>query len=501
MSAVVECADERVEHARPAVLQPWCRWRTGVAYAVVVAVARLLIARLPLTPDEGGYLLAASQWHHGTSTYGNYFVDRPPLLMAVYALAGVLGGGLVLRLLGVVAAVAAVLVAGRIAGRAAAAAVAVLVVTPLFGTTNVDGELLALPFILAGLLALLRAVSPIDRPSLRAGVGAGVLAMAAMLIKQNMLDVFVAAASVCVVLAANRHWRSAARLGGSVAAGALAAGAVALSLAWARGTSPAHLWDALVTFRFQAGSLISAQGSAAGGTAHRLHQLLRSLVLSGAPFVGLVALVAAGRPALRMTSDRPWRLDLRWVALPVIGWEAVGVVLGGSYWLHYLIALIPGLVLLLGAVRRLGVSRQGPRVPVLLGTSLLASAISATIAFVGVAVHQPQQDSDARIAAYLSAHRQAGDTVVVAFGHPNIVYDAGMTSPYEHLWSLSARVRDPRLLDLTRLMDQPRPPQWVVVAGASLGTWGVDATAADQALHRHYRAVAAAGDWHIFERD
>ena len=35
----------------------------------------------PLSPDEGGFLLVASQWEPGTSLYGHYWVDRPPLLM------------------------------------------------------------------------------------------------------------------------------------------------------------------------------------------------------------------------------------------------------------------------------------------------------------------------------------------------------------------------------------------------------------------------------------
>jgi len=468
---------------------------------VVAVVARLLIIRLPLTPDEGGYLLAASQWHHGTSTYGAYFVDRPPLLMAIYGLADLLGGALALRLIGVVAAAVAVLIAGRIAGRVGAVAATVFVVTPLFGTTNVDGELLALPFVLGGLLALLRAVDPVERRSGHPALYGGALAMAGLLVKQDMVDVFVAAAALSVVLVIHRRRRDAVALSIQGAAGALVTAGAALVLAWIRGTSPVRLWDALVTFRLQAGSVISANGSSAGATTERLHTMLQALALSGAPLVALVAVLTAGRPTLGFTGDRSRALDLRWVGLPVLAWEIVGALLGGSYWLHYLIALIPGLVLLLAAVpQRSGQSWGWGRQRLVAGT-LVVAGISASVAFVDVLAHQPGLSSDARISAYLSAHRRAGDTVVVAFGHPNIVYDAGMTSPYEHLWSLSARVRDPRLSDLTTTMTGPQPPHWIVVAGASLGSWGIEATAAQQVLLQHYRPVTTDGDWHVFEHN
>ena len=74
--------------------------------AVVVALVRLPFLLLPLSPDEGGYLLVASQWAPGSSTYGDYFVDRPPLLMGLFGLADALGGAVPLRLLGLLAAVA-----------------------------------------------------------------------------------------------------------------------------------------------------------------------------------------------------------------------------------------------------------------------------------------------------------------------------------------------------------------------------------------------------------
>src|SRR6476661_8822439 len=97
--------------------RPQARW-IGVA-ALLAAVVRLPFLGRPLTSDEGGYLMVAAQWHPGTSLYGDYWVDRPPLLVALFGLADAAGGAVGLRLLGVVVAVGAVLLAAWI-GRVAA---------------------------------------------------------------------------------------------------------------------------------------------------------------------------------------------------------------------------------------------------------------------------------------------------------------------------------------------------------------------------------------------
>src|SRR4029077_9507232 len=74
--------------------------RTWVPGAVLAAGAATVVLRLPfvaapLSPDEGGFLVLARQWHvagPGGSLYGSYWVDRPPLLVATFQLADALGG-------------------------------------------------------------------------------------------------------------------------------------------------------------------------------------------------------------------------------------------------------------------------------------------------------------------------------------------------------------------------------------------------------------------------
>lgn len=92
--------------------------RKDVAGVAALAAAALLLRvpslRSPLSDDEGGFLVVAAQWRPGTSLYGDYWVDRPPLLIAVFELADRLGGAVALRAIGGLAVVAAVLLAARL---------------------------------------------------------------------------------------------------------------------------------------------------------------------------------------------------------------------------------------------------------------------------------------------------------------------------------------------------------------------------------------------------
>ena len=85
----------------------------------------------PLGTDEGGVAFIAKAWGTGGhgSLYGAYWLDRPPLLVALYKLA-VTGGQVGIRVLGALAALALVavttLLARAVAGHAAARVAALL---------------------------------------------------------------------------------------------------------------------------------------------------------------------------------------------------------------------------------------------------------------------------------------------------------------------------------------------------------------------------------------
>ena len=447
-------------------------WERVTALAVTAGAVWLPFAGRPLSPDEGGLLILGSQWSEGASVYGDYFVDRPPLLIALFSLADALGGTpWTLRLLGIVAVVATVLLAGTV-GRAAgvspvlpALTAAVLVATPLFGSTVVDGELLGLPFLVGGCAAVLMAArSP-------RWVGwsllAGVLAAVGGLVKQSLLDVFVLA----VVLLLTRRRYAAL---GTVALSALATVAVAvLAAAW-RGTTPGELWEAAVVFRRDAAAVIAS--SATGSTESRLSGLLWALLASGAPLLAVAVVRRARGTALLVP------------AVAVLAWELVAVLAGGSYWLHYLMGLVPGLVLLSAAVP--GVDR--------LTRGAYALCAASTVIALGHVLVDPIDRPEEPPVAWLDAHARAGDTAVVAFGGANILRETGLRSPYPDLWSLPVRVHDPDLTALDALLSSADRPTWIVVAGTSLATWGVEATGADRLLAQNYTLATTTGEWTIY---
>ena len=490
------------------------RTRSRLPVAVVVALLAGAAAAAwspfvagPLSSDEGGFLLVASQWSPGTSLYGDYWVDRPPLLIGLFGLADLGGGAVALRLLGILAVVASVFLAAGI-GRLVAprtrtapvladATAAVFLSTPLFGTTEVDGELLGVPFVLAGLIAVLRGSAARDgRWSTAWWLAAGLLATAAAAVKQGILEVFVAAAVAVGWLLWTRQPGRAVRASVGFALGCAAATAALLWWAAAHGTYPAALWDAVVSFRAEADAVISA--SAPSSTDRRGVVLALAFLASGAAAV-LVAALAPSRRRRERLGSAPLAgggCDVRLLAGGVLAWEHAVVAGGGSYWLHYLLGTVPGLVLVVtAAVCHRPWRRRW------IAVSLGYAALVAVVAVVALAAGARGGRTDLQVERYLVEHAQPGDTGVTAFGDPAILQAAHLRSPYPQLWSLPVRVRDPRLGRFTRVLAGPERPTWVIVSGGSLGTWGVDPRSAEPVLTHRYHLVHVVGDWHLYHLD
>lgn len=503
------------------------RWATsGPLLAAVVAVAAWLpFLGRPLSPDESGFLLLAQHWHHGSSLYGDYWVDRPPLLLWLFSLAGHLGPthvtsvGVIapgVKIMGAAASGAAVLLTGVLARQvaprsrwsrtAAVVLAAALLSSPLLGMPETNGEVLAVPFVLLGTVGVVAALRrPWGRTAALLTAGAGASAMAGALVKQNVVDVFVFAAVAAVVLR-HRVDRLRARMVGFAAGAAVVLG-LALAGAWAQGTTVAGLWDAIVVFRLEASDVIGTSASEA--TSQRMTRTVLAFFTSGAGVVLAVTLVVATAAVLdRLLHDR--RSDAPGVGDPpsfaspaaaLVAWELCAAVLGGSYWLHYLTGVVPGLVTVLALTGRSARPRTRAR-----RAATLAVAYTLVA---GVAVWAPHAtaaasvSSDAQVITYLREHATPEDGVVIGFGHPDIVAGSGLSSPYEQLWSLPVRVRDPDLAQLQRVLAGPAAPRWVVVAGDSLETWGLDPAGtanAQRYLQRHYREDETYGDWHIWQR-
>jgi hypothetical protein len=473
-------------------------WLVVAALVAGTVLLRLRLLGAPLSPDEAGFLLVGGQWAPGRSLYGDYWVDRPPGILAVTALAQALGGGVALRLVGVVAAavavVAAALVGRRLApgvrwsGAACAGLTAVLVSNPLLAVREVNGEILALPLLLLGTWMV---CAWFEDGSAGWAAGAGATAVGALSLKQNLGDVVVLVALLAVVAVVCGRWRGVLLAALCFAAGAGVVVAAILALAHSRGTDVAGLWDAVVTFRWDAGHVIATESSPATG--ERAVRLAGAFVVSGAPLV------------LLLLVPLPWRwrrghereVGLTWVAAVLLAWEGFAVGLGGSYWLHYLLGVVPGLVLLLALALRAGAGRVASP-GALVAVVLVAVTASTLVGQVVYAVRPPARDADERaVIAFVRSHHDPSATGVVAFGKADLLRAAGLTSPYPYLWSLPVRVRDPDLSRLGAVLRGADRPSWVVQQGASLSSWGIDADHADRILRRHYEEVFTSGDWQV----
>ncbi len=434
--------------------------RAVLGVAVAAAVLRLVYVHTPLTPDEGGLLTIARQWHPGSSLYGDFWVDRPPLLLALARVADAGGGLVALQLLGCLAAGLTVLGVGlavrqvtsttsKWAAVCAAAVTAALLISPLAGAAPVNGELLAAPFIAIGVWL---AVVAVEEHTTWAAAAAGGCGVAAVLVKQNMLDVLVFA----VVLALVAHHTGS--LGGSAlrrvtasfAAGGLVIGALVLETAWVAGTSPGGVFFAMYPFRWRAMTVVESHGLTDRIT--RLALLGTSELLTVGPFViGALAVVLLGHG---LRGHRTFALAMATLVLAT--YDVLSIAAGGSYWSHYLVELAVPTGLAAGVV----VARM-PR----LGTQLVAVVlVSASIASVFALGHRVAAPGMA-VGSSIGRVAAPGDTVVSLLGDPAVVESAGLPSPYPYLWSLPARTLDPNFDQLAGLLTGPRAPTWVVMRG------------------------------------
>jgi Dolichyl-phosphate-mannose-protein mannosyltransferase len=458
--------------------------RHGIAFSILFGLIVALLLRAPwsdaaLGRDEGGVALIARAWHGtGPFLYGSYFLDRPPLLPALYKLAGPDQSGI--RVLGAVAAVLLVItstfLAVRIAGRAAApwaaGIAAVLASSWELRSVFTPAELLAAVPSSASVLLLLVALQRESR-RLRLFAAAGALAATALLVKQSFGDALVAGlVALLAGKALGLSWRETARRAGAYAAGV---GAVALTLiVWVLATAAtAHdVWYAMFGFRLDSVSVLAKHGLEA-----RLSSLESPLLASGLALALVFAFVALVR--LR---ERPL------VSITVGAWiaaAAAGILLGGSYWPHYLIALVPAAAA--------GAATLFRRYPVVGVIGTLAIAVQPVVHATDVAIHD-SADSYQRGAVilgdYIHARSLPGDTVYVMYSKPNALYYSGLRVPYPYNWSLMPRAVPGARDLLRRVLASAQRPTWIVRTHGP-NEFGLDASGATRRLlNKHYRRVA-----------
>lgn len=459
-------------------------WRAVLVVTLVAVLVRLPFLAADPSRDEAGFLLVGQQWHAGgSSLYGSYWVDRPPLLVTIFRVAAQLGGLVPLRLIGCLATALVVLGTAALARRLggpraapwAALTAAALCVNPLLGGQSVNGELLSAPFVVGGLIAFLAAADhPSDRRASVAAALAGAATMAALLVKQNMADVAVFA---CVTLLV-AWWRAemttsrVARVSGGAAAGAMVCLGVVTVWTMSHGTSVAGVFDAMYPFRVEAGRVMAASNRAAADA--RLWALVIAWVVSGGAVV-----MGAATHALRTGRLRGAGV---WGLIATVLFDVVSIALGGSYWNHYLIQLVVPIAVLSGLL----VANRQPAARTVATAAALAAAVALGVNLTGA--HASVGTSVGQAIRQVSSPQ---DTIVTTWGHADVTRASGLSSPYPYLWSLPARTLDPQLSELDAVLSGPSAPTWFVT-WTDVGTWanhGGGAVTA-RALAVEYKPVA-----------
>lgn len=466
----------------------------GLAGATVL----VLLLRAPFAsdlpyPDEGGLLVVARHWvgadyDGGPQLYGRVFVDRPPGLIAFYVLGELMGGVGALRWLGIAVVLVLVgaaarigyLLGGRVGSSCTALTVAALACNPMLGTRAINAELVGAPLSLLSCLAALEAVRHDGRLTRRLLlVSAGVAAGCALLVKQNLIDGVVFGTTLLVMMAVTGRWswRESMRRTTWVVVGVLLAWSPVLLWASLDGPGLWTMWDSLYGFRAQAAEVIASQDSAA--PTRRLVTLPFIAIASG-----LLLVLALGAYRLRRRVGRRDPLGIALAALLLA--ELAGVLLGGSYWSHYLIGLLPGAAIVTALVM------AGPRVRARLvvatvGVTVLSSVVTSAVA------QLPDTPGDRReetaLVHWLRAAKTPGDSAVVTWGHPELLRTTGLSPRSPLIWSLPQRALDPRLDRFHSILEGERRPTWVLVWDP-IDSWGLDEGGrVHLTVARHYRFV------------
>jgi 4-amino-4-deoxy-L-arabinose transferase-like glycosyltransferase len=384
--------------------------------------------------------------------YGSYWVDRPPVLIGLYGFADRLGGLEAMRLVGALAAAVTVVCIGWIAhsldgpraAQWAAVTGAALLSTPFHWSFMVDGELLAAPFVAAGIGCLLSGLSADGRRGLLLSFAGGAAGAAAILTKQNIADVLVFATVLFLIglLLGTDTFGKVVRHATAFVAGVVVFGGVVAAWTVAHGTSLGAVLYAMYPFRIDAARATSR--GLTGISWNRVLDLGVAALLSGL----LLLIVWVAVWGLRRRNRQASVLAL----LAVVVFDVISVAAGTNYWLHYLIQPVVAVAALTGVVA----ARES--------WARAFSAGTAVMALLGwsVLMLSPPQTAEELVGKAIAGASRAGDSIVTVPGRSNVTYAAGLPSPYPYLWVLPARTRDPGGTRLKELLAGPAAPTWVV---------------------------------------
>jgi hypothetical protein len=211
---------------------------------------------------------------------------------------------------------------------------------------------------------------------------------------------------------------------------------------------------------------------------HRLGVLTLMALLSG--LVVLIVHLALSQRR-RLAAVNP----LAWAIAATAAFELAAMLVGGNYWSHYLIGLIPMVALAAGLSAQSGV----PRWRWTRGLVVVAAIATALVSPVVVLfVHGAASPADTT-GRWIGDSADPDDTLVVLHTHPNVVQASDLRPGYPYSWSLPVRTLDPKLSLLLETLAGPDAPTWVVRWDPDY-FWGLDPTGrVDATLAARYRSV------------
>lgn len=456
---------------------------------LILAFGFVLAFRLPflftaLQSDEGGFLYVARQWGpRGPSLYGDLWVDRPPFLLLVFNLADTLGGDHWVRVLGVffaLVSVAAAWLLGRLVSGSRGAVGSALITALLGSNFSIDGyaltgEGVAVALVLSSMALTIyaRYESHDRRLAIAAAFAAGFLASTAFLTKQSFLEAGIFA-GVLLGVHLRRTWRLA--VAGSI--GLLTP--LLVTAVWAQtdeGPGLIRMWHALYRFRTRSNEVIHNQSMTA--PLHRLHWLIIFFITTGM----VLAVWQAVAAAIRYRRSRP---ELGLAGLVTLGYGVFAIAFGASWWSHYLLQLVP--VCALGTA--FAAVHQRSLRPRVITTIVAACAIFAGVdgGWRFITEGEPGHQEIA-VGDWLKAASEPGDSVVLAYGSPNVIERSGLSTPYRYIWSLPVRARDAKLKLMVSTLEGSDAPTWLVEIG-DFNWWQLDTPAFQAVRKEKYHVVA-----------
>lgn len=465
---------------------------TDVVWLVIALVlgvaARVFFFELPMIHDEGGYALAARGWFEGTGKlYDDLWISRPQGIFVVYGVTmKTMGYGVAafraMAWIFVTLTVLAVWLYARRWTTPRTALLAVFVSTLLLGSPTLEGytanaEVFAgMPAAFAAFWLLRQAQSGWSPTGLMC---IGLLIGISTLLKPSGVTLW-PAALLFLALTTNDPWRERAKRGGWITLGLVIAGVLTLLHGWMLGFSDFLYATFLYRFRLQSAMSV--------GILHNL-RAIGWMLINAAEFFLLIALVWIFRMRLPLVpvlahapkSDGPlWWLP-EWIrrlrsndpgGLLLVLWitaACVGVFMGGDYWTHYLILVVPPIALWLsraidGIVHALVGWRQYLAVAMFALLLILpyGVAMDGTDGIYQRLYRHPGYPAQNEVARYIRERTSPNQTIYVAFDQASIYYLADRNPAYRHLYDQELKALPDSYGDIIAILNSDQRPVYIV---------------------------------------